>query len=33
MEISDNDPIMTNGYTILKWAPGLPLFHNDEYEN
>ena len=28
-ERSDNQPIMTNGYPILEWDPGVPIHNND----
>ena len=30
---SDNQPIMTNGYCISEWDPGVPILDNDKYEN
>ena len=33
IERSENQPIMTNGYPILKWDPGVPKLDDDEYEN
>ena len=33
MEISDNWPIITNGYPISEWVPGVPIRDDDEDEN
>ena len=33
MEISDNKKIITNGYPIFEWAPGVPILDDDEGEN
>ena len=29
----DNQPIMKNGYPILKYASGVPILNDDEDEN
>ena len=33
MVISDNQPIMTNGYTIFEWDTGVPIIDGEEDEN
>ena len=33
MARSDNQKIMTNGYSILKWLPEFPILDDDEDEN
>ena len=30
---SDNQPIMTNGYTIFEWDTEVPILNDDEEEN
>ena len=32
LDVAEDQPIMTNGYPIFEWAPGIPINGNDDVE-